>query len=85
MNGEGEVLYGTVDQDSSCPVSTNHYAAGPLYDIKCVRGELSQLQLPHCEMSPGEIIITVLFFEFTFHFHIFASQIKVASLNCIVD
>ncbi|KAI4898946.1 hypothetical protein NFI96_020779, partial [Prochilodus magdalenae] len=54
MNGEGEVLYTTVSQDGSCPVSTNHYAAGPLYDIKCVRGGLSQLQLPHCEASPDD-------------------------------
>ncbi|XP_036439147.1 uncharacterized protein LOC118816714 [Colossoma macropomum] len=54
MDGEGEVLYTTVDLDSSCPVSTNYYAAGPLYDIKCVQGELSQLQLPHCEISPED-------------------------------
>ncbi|XDV19853.1 hypothetical protein PO909_025252, partial [Leuciscus waleckii] len=51
MKGEGEVLYSTVLQDSDCPVPANHYQAGPLYDIRCVRGELSQLSLPHCETS----------------------------------
>ncbi|KAK7165362.1 hypothetical protein R3I94_003657 [Phoxinus phoxinus] len=51
MKGEGEVLYNTVLQDSDCPVPANHYQAGPLYDIKCVQGELSQLSLPHCETS----------------------------------
>lgn len=51
MKGEGEVLYRTVLQDSDCPVPANHYQAGPLYDIKCVQGELSQLSLPHCETS----------------------------------
>ncbi|XP_072525715.1 uncharacterized protein [Salminus brasiliensis] len=54
MNGEGEVVYRTVDEDSSCPGTPNEYAAGPLYDITCVQGELSQLQLPHCEISPDD-------------------------------
>ncbi|KAG1957511.1 interferon-induced protein with tetratricopeptide repeats [Pimephales promelas] len=51
MKGEGEVLYNTVLQDSDCPIPANHYQAGPLYDIKCVQGVLSQLSLPHCETS----------------------------------
>ncbi|XP_048045578.1 uncharacterized protein LOC125267723 [Megalobrama amblycephala] len=51
MKGEGEVLYSTVLQDNDCPVPANHYQAGPLYDIKCVQGELSHLSLPHCETS----------------------------------
>ncbi|XP_051520162.1 uncharacterized protein LOC127421286 isoform X2 [Myxocyprinus asiaticus] len=51
MLGEGEVLYNTVLQGSNCPVLANCYQAGPLYDIKCVQGELSQLKLPHCETS----------------------------------
>ncbi|XP_073696102.1 interferon-induced protein with tetratricopeptide repeats 5-like [Garra rufa] len=51
MKGEGEVLYSTDLQDSDCPVPANHYQAGPVYDIECVQGELSQLRLPHCETS----------------------------------
>ncbi|XP_056314613.1 interferon-induced protein with tetratricopeptide repeats 5 [Danio aesculapii] len=51
MESEGEVLYSTVLQESDCPVPANHYQAGPLYDIKCFQGELSQLRLPHCEAS----------------------------------
>ncbi|XP_073696101.1 uncharacterized protein [Garra rufa] len=51
MEGEGEVLYSTDLQDGDCPVPANHYQAGPVYDIKCVQGELSQLRLPHCETS----------------------------------
>ncbi|NP_001289169.1 interferon-induced protein with tetratricopeptide repeats 5 [Danio rerio] len=51
MESEGEVLYSTVLQESVCPVPANHYQAGPLYDIKCVQGELTQLRLPHCEAS----------------------------------
>ncbi|XP_050966810.1 LOW QUALITY PROTEIN: interferon-induced protein with tetratricopeptide repeats 5 [Labeo rohita] len=51
MEGEGEVLYSTDLQDSDCPVPANYYQAGPVYDIKCVQGELSQLRLPHCETS----------------------------------
>ncbi|KAK9974080.1 hypothetical protein ABG768_022189, partial [Culter alburnus] len=57
MKGEGEVLYSTVLQDNDCPIPANHYQAGPLYDIKCVQGELSQLSLPHCETSIGELAI----------------------------
>ncbi|XP_073697346.1 uncharacterized protein [Garra rufa] len=51
MEGEGEVLYSTDLQDGDCPVPANYYQAGPVYDIKCVQGELSQLRLPHCETS----------------------------------
>ncbi|KAF4113508.1 hypothetical protein G5714_006053 [Onychostoma macrolepis] len=51
MEGEGEVLYSTVLQDNDCPVPANYCQAGPVYDIKCVQGELSQLRLPHCETS----------------------------------
>uniref|UniRef100_A0A673J566 Uncharacterized LOC107712133 n=1 Tax=Sinocyclocheilus rhinocerous TaxID=307959 RepID=A0A673J566_9TELE len=51
MEGEGEVLYSTVLQDNDCPVPANYSQAGPVYDIKCVQGELSQLRLPHCETS----------------------------------
>ncbi|KAL1274580.1 hypothetical protein QQF64_027394 [Cirrhinus molitorella] len=51
MEKEGEVLYRTVLQDSDCPFPANYYQAGPVYDIKCVQGELSQLRLPHCETS----------------------------------
>ncbi|XP_007253236.3 interferon-induced protein with tetratricopeptide repeats 5 [Astyanax mexicanus] len=54
MNGEGEVVYRTVDEDSSCSASPNQYSAGPLYDITCVGGQLSHLQLPHCEISPDD-------------------------------
>ncbi|ROL46146.1 hypothetical protein DPX16_0315 [Anabarilius grahami] len=57
MKGEGEVLYNTVLQDDDCPIPANHYQAGPLYDIRCVQGELSQLSLPHCETSIGELAI----------------------------
>ncbi|XP_073716672.1 uncharacterized protein [Misgurnus anguillicaudatus] len=49
MKGEGELLYSTVLPESGTPIPTNCYPAGPLYDIKCVQGELSQLRLPHCE------------------------------------
>ncbi|KAK2911596.1 hypothetical protein Q8A67_003729 [Cirrhinus molitorella] len=51
MEQEGEVLYSTDLQDSNCPVPANYFQAGPVYDIKCVQGELSQLRLPHCETS----------------------------------
>ncbi len=57
MEGEGEVLYSTVLQDNDCPVPANYYQAGPMYNIKCVQGELSQLRLPHCETSIGELAI----------------------------
>lgn len=51
MKGAGEVLYSTVLQESSSPIPANCYTAGPLYDIRCVQGELCQLKLPHCETS----------------------------------
>ncbi|XP_051974051.1 uncharacterized protein LOC127637158 isoform X2 [Xyrauchen texanus] len=54
MKGEGEVLYSTVIQESNCPALANCYPAGPLYDIRCVQGELSHLKLPHCETSIEE-------------------------------
>ncbi|XP_055056452.2 uncharacterized protein [Misgurnus anguillicaudatus] len=49
MKGEGELLYSTVLPESGTPIPANCYPAGPLYDIKCVQGELCQLGLPHCE------------------------------------
>ncbi|XP_043094333.1 interferon-induced protein with tetratricopeptide repeats 5 [Puntigrus tetrazona] len=51
MEGEGEVLYSTDLQNDDCPVPANYYQAGPVYDLKRVQGELSQLSLPHCETS----------------------------------
>lgn len=60
MKGAGEVLYSTVLQKSSNPIPANCYPAGPLYDIRCVQGELCELKLPHCETSIGELMIKIL-------------------------
>ncbi|XP_056603138.1 interferon-induced protein with tetratricopeptide repeats 5 isoform X2 [Triplophysa dalaica] len=51
MKGAGEVLYSTFLQKSSNPIPANCYPAGPLYEIRCVQGELCELRLPHCETS----------------------------------
>ncbi|XP_066517963.1 interferon-induced protein with tetratricopeptide repeats 5 isoform X2 [Hoplias malabaricus] len=67
MKGEGEVLYTTLYQDSNCPLSSNYYPAGPLYDIKCVQGELSQIQLPHCEESPEDDYNFMIVAQYTDH------------------
>ncbi|XP_065140262.1 uncharacterized protein [Paramisgurnus dabryanus] len=56
MKGEGELLYSTVLPESGTPIPANCYPAGPLYDIKCVQGELCQLGLPHCEISIEDAI-----------------------------
>ncbi|XP_051965973.1 interferon-induced protein with tetratricopeptide repeats 5 [Xyrauchen texanus] len=67
MLGEGEVLYNTVLQGRNCPALANCYPAGPLYDIKCVQGELSQLKLPHCETSIEDAHHSVTVIRFSNH------------------
>ncbi|XP_064827455.1 sterile alpha motif domain-containing protein 9-like [Oncorhynchus masou masou] len=54
MEGEGEVLYRTVQWDDSLLHSTGRTPAGPLFSIECPRGSVRQLHLPHCEISSGK-------------------------------
>lgn len=58
MEGEGEVLYRTVQWDDSLLHSTGRTPAGPLFSIECPRGSVRQLHLPHCEISSGEFCTT---------------------------
>ncbi|XP_046879729.1 uncharacterized protein LOC124470075 isoform X1 [Hypomesus transpacificus] len=53
MEGEGEVLYKTVQWDEGMLVSTGQMPAGPLFNISCPQGSVSQLHLPHCEIPSG--------------------------------
>ncbi|XP_067108283.1 NACHT, LRR and PYD domains-containing protein 1a-like [Osmerus mordax] len=53
MEGEGEVLYRTVQWDEGLLVSTGQTPAGPLFNISCPQGSVCQLHLPHCEILSG--------------------------------
>uniref|UniRef100_A0A4W5KW06 AIG1-type G domain-containing protein n=1 Tax=Hucho hucho TaxID=62062 RepID=A0A4W5KW06_9TELE len=54
MEGEGEVLYRTVQWDENLLHSTGQTPAGPLFSIECPQGSICQLHLPHCEILSGE-------------------------------
>ncbi|KAM9437594.1 uncharacterized protein ACWYII_015456 isoform 2-T3 [Salvelinus alpinus] len=54
MEGEGEVLYRTVQWDDSLLHSTGRTPAGPLFSIECPQGSVRQLHLPHCEIPSGK-------------------------------
>uniref|UniRef100_A0A4W5LZ78 AIG1-type G domain-containing protein n=1 Tax=Hucho hucho TaxID=62062 RepID=A0A4W5LZ78_9TELE len=58
MEGEGEVLYRTVQWDENLLHSTGQTPAGPLFSIECPQGSICQLHLPHCEILSGELHTT---------------------------
>ncbi|XP_064815499.1 caspase recruitment domain-containing protein 8-like isoform X2 [Oncorhynchus masou masou] len=53
MEGEGEVLYRTVHWDMRLLSQSGKRPAGPLFMFTCLKGSVSQLHLPHCEICPG--------------------------------
>nr|XP_029509470.1 uncharacterized protein LOC115124227 [Oncorhynchus nerka] len=50
MEGEAEVLYMTVPWDRMLLSQRGKRPAGPLFKFTCVKGSVSQLHLPHCEI-----------------------------------
>ncbi|XP_062303590.1 uncharacterized protein LOC134007888 [Osmerus eperlanus] len=54
MEGQGEVLYRTVQWDQGLLNTTGRSPAGPLFTIDCLQGSVCQLHLPHCEILSGE-------------------------------
>ncbi|XP_038817398.1 uncharacterized protein LOC120018332 [Salvelinus namaycush] len=50
MEGEGEVLYRTVPWDRRLLSQNGKRPAGPLFKFTCLKGSVSQLHLPHCEI-----------------------------------
>ncbi|XP_071202840.1 uncharacterized protein, partial [Salvelinus alpinus] len=50
MEGEGEVLYRTVPWDRRLLAQRGKRPAGPLFKVTCLKGSVSQLHLPHCEI-----------------------------------
>ncbi|KAM9492078.1 uncharacterized protein ACWYII_004079 isoform 4-T7 [Salvelinus alpinus] len=50
MEGEGEVLYRTVPWDRRLLAQRGKRPAGPLFKFTCLKGSVSQLHLPHCEI-----------------------------------
>lgn len=57
MEGEGEVLYRVVAWDPRLLDGLGQMQpAGPLYDIDCINGSISKLNLPHCEIFSGRFI-----------------------------
>ncbi|XP_067117107.1 uncharacterized protein [Osmerus mordax] len=60
MEGQGEVLYRTVQWDQGLLYSTGRSPAGPLFTIDCPQGSVCQLHLPHCEiLSEGREVLSV--------------------------
>ncbi|XP_063065642.1 NACHT, LRR and PYD domains-containing protein 1a allele 5-like [Engraulis encrasicolus] len=53
MDTAGDVEYRT-EPWSSTQLKDSYVPAGPLFDIKCLEGTLSQLHLPHCEVLSGK-------------------------------
>ncbi|KAM9492155.1 uncharacterized protein ACWYII_004110 isoform 2-T6 [Salvelinus alpinus] len=50
MEGEAEVLYMTVPWDRRLLSQNGKRPAGPLFKFTCLKGSVSQLHLPHCEI-----------------------------------
>ncbi|XP_036795878.1 uncharacterized protein LOC110519908 isoform X2 [Oncorhynchus mykiss] len=50
MEGEAEVLYMTVPWDRMLLSQRGKRPAGPLFKFTCLKGSVSQLHLPHCEI-----------------------------------
>ncbi|XP_055762374.1 uncharacterized protein LOC129839125 [Salvelinus fontinalis] len=50
MEGEAEVLYMTVPWDRRLLSHNGKRPAGPLFKFTCLKGSVSQLHLPHCEI-----------------------------------
>ncbi|XP_041816923.1 caspase recruitment domain-containing protein 8-like isoform X2 [Chelmon rostratus] len=51
MEGEGDVVYRIIPWNRRRLAQHHKQPAGPLFDIKCVQQSVSQLHLPHCEIS----------------------------------
>ncbi|XP_076142789.1 uncharacterized protein LOC143125309 isoform X2 [Alosa pseudoharengus] len=59
METAGEVKYRT--EPWNCVQLVDDYVpAGPLFDIKCPQGSLSQLHFPHCELFSGKGCLSVI-------------------------
>ncbi|KAA0718723.1 NACHT, LRR and PYD domains-containing protein 3 [Triplophysa tibetana] len=58
MEGKGEMLYKMVPWDP-CRLDAliQMEPAGPLYDINCSKGSVSQLHLPHCEILTESVYV----------------------------
>ena len=54
MEGEGEMLYRTVHWDRRLLSQSGKRPAGPLFMFRCLKGSVSQLHLPHCQMHSGK-------------------------------
>lgn len=54
MDGEGELIYKTVQWNDSLIESAGKQPAGPLFDITCSKDAVSKLHLPHCEKKSGK-------------------------------
>ncbi|XP_064815390.1 uncharacterized protein LOC135531181 isoform X2 [Oncorhynchus masou masou] len=50
MEGEAEVLYRTVPWDRMLLSQRGKRPAGPLFKFTCLKGSVSQLHFPHCEI-----------------------------------
>eukprot|EP00064_Thunnus_orientalis_P024307 superscaffoldBa00010228_g24593 len=60
MDQEGELLYRTVQWDESRLQLADKRPAGPLFDIKCPEDAVSKLHLPHCEIKPAPLCLSVV-------------------------
>ncbi len=59
MEREGKMLYNIVSWDSRLLDGLGLMKpVGPLYNIDCAAGSVSQLHLPHCEILSGMFIST---------------------------
>ncbi|MEQ2173334.1 hypothetical protein GOODEAATRI_031132, partial [Goodea atripinnis] len=53
---EGEVSYRTQIWDEALLQLANKLPGGPLFNIECPQGCISELQLPHCEPEPALVL-----------------------------
>ncbi|XP_076828430.1 uncharacterized protein LOC143474746 isoform X2 [Brachyhypopomus gauderio] len=55
MKGSGFVEYKVINWDIHCFSKHSYKPAGPLYEIKTLKGEIYQLYLPHCETEADSL------------------------------
>ncbi|XP_065118223.1 E3 ubiquitin-protein ligase TRIM47-like [Paramisgurnus dabryanus] len=86
MEGKGEVLYKIVSWDPRLLDGLGQMQpAGPLYNIDCFKGSISQLHLPHCEVFSEKNEVSLAVAHFSDGNVEMLQSIKVSSTHLIIN
>ncbi|XP_073712136.1 NACHT, LRR and PYD domains-containing protein 1 homolog isoform X4 [Misgurnus anguillicaudatus] len=86
MEGKGEVLYKIVPWDPRLLDGLGQMKlAGPLYNIDCFEGSISQLHLPHCEILSEENKVSLAVAHITGDNVEVLQPLKVSSTHVIIN